>query len=179
MAAPATSSLAAKRLRREATSLVKSPVPNIEAVPLEENILEWHYVIEGAPDTDYCGGCYHGILRFPPEYPLKPPSVLMLTASGRFKTNRRLCLSMSDFHPETWNPMWSVATILTGLQSFMLDDQPTLGSLEASPAQRQRLARESLGSNVGDPLFCRYVRATLSLSLLPLRLLLLFYYYFY
>ena len=56
----------------------------------------------------------------------------------------------------------SVATILTGLQSFMLDDQPTLGSLEASPAQRQRLARESLGSNVGDPLFCRYVGDSLS-----------------
>jgi hypothetical protein len=21
---------------------------------------------------------------------------------------------MSDFHPETWNPMWSVSSILTG-----------------------------------------------------------------
>lgn len=91
----AQSSLAAKRLRREATSLIKSPVPNIEAVPLETNILEWHYVIHGTAGTDYEGGCYHGMLKFPPEYPLKPPSVIMVTASGRFKTNRRLCLSMS------------------------------------------------------------------------------------
>ena len=27
---------------------------------------------------------------------------------------------MSDFHPGTWNPSWSVATILTGLLSFMV-----------------------------------------------------------
>lgn len=38
----------------------------------------------------------------------------------RFKTNTRLCLSISDFHPDTWNPAWSVSTILTGLLSFMV-----------------------------------------------------------
>ena len=33
----------------------------------------------------------------------------------------RLCLSISDFHPDTWNPAWSVSTILTGLLSFMVN----------------------------------------------------------
>lgn len=72
-------------------------------------------MIKGTEGTPYEGGYYHGKLKFPTEYPLRPPAVLMLTPSGRFKTNRRLCLSMSDFHPESWNPMWSVSTILTGL----------------------------------------------------------------
>lgn len=40
----------------------------------------------------------------------------------RFKTNTRLCLSISDFHPDTWNPAWSVSTILTGLLSFMVSN---------------------------------------------------------
>ena len=44
----------------------------------------------------------------------------MITPNGRFQTNTRLCLSISDFHPDTWNPAWSVATILTGLLSFMV-----------------------------------------------------------
>ena len=44
----------------------------------------------------------------------------MMTPNGRFQTNTRLCLSISDFHPDTWNPAWSVATILTGLLSFMV-----------------------------------------------------------
>ena len=51
----------------------------------------------------------------------------MNTPNGRFKTHTRLCLSISDYHPDTWNPAWSVATILTGLLSFMLEKSPTLG----------------------------------------------------
>jgi len=35
----------------------------------------------------------------------------------------RLCLSISDFHPDTWNPAWSVSTILTGMLSFMVSRQ--------------------------------------------------------
>ena len=53
-------------------------------------------------------------LIFPAEFPFKPPSIYMTTPSGRFKTNTRLCLSISDYHPDTWNPAWSVSTILTG-----------------------------------------------------------------
>ncbi|CAN0428374.1 unnamed protein product, partial [Hapterophycus canaliculatus] len=66
---------------------------------------------------------------------MKPPSVMMLTPNGRFACSRRLCLSMSDFHPESWNPMWSVSTILMGLYSFMLDNAGTLGSVTSSTAQ--------------------------------------------
>jgi ubiquitin-conjugating enzyme E2 J2 len=114
------SAMATKRLRKEYVALQRRPVENIQALPLESNILEWHYVITGTAGTPYEGGYYHGVLKFPPEYPMKPPSVLMMTPNGRFKTNQRLCLSMSDFHPETWNPMWSVSSILTGLYSFMV-----------------------------------------------------------
>jgi ubiquitin-conjugating enzyme E2 J2 len=102
--AAANNDICTRRLTRELRSLVRDPItsPNIIAAPLETNILEWHYVIEGSPGTPYAGGFYHGKLIFPKQYPLKPPSVIMCTPSGRFTTNRRLCLSMSDFHPETW-----------------------------------------------------------------------------
>jgi len=123
--------------------------------PLENNILELHYVIEGSGGTPYENGIYHGKLIFPNEYPLKPPSVIMLTPSGRFQPNRRLCLSMSDFHPETWNPMWSVSTILTGLYSFMIENAPTFGSIETSTRQKRLLAKQSLEYNIRDPVFCR------------------------
>lgn len=79
-----------------------------------------HYVVCGPESTPYEGGFYHGKLVFPREFPFKPPSISMITPNGRFKTNTRLCLSISDFHPDTWNPAWSVSTILTGLLSFMV-----------------------------------------------------------
>ncbi|DBB09106.1 TPA: hypothetical protein ACH3X3_007717 [Trebouxia sp. C0006] len=111
-------------------------------------MLEWHFLLEGPPDTPYAGGWYIGKLRFPPEYPFKPPAIMMLTPSGRFATGTRLCLSMSDFHPESWNPMWTVSSILTGLLSFMLEDQITTGSLQSTIEEKQELAAASLDYNL-------------------------------
>ncbi|DBA70520.1 TPA: hypothetical protein ACH3X2_011920 [Trebouxia sp. C0005] len=73
---------------------------------------------------------------------------MMLTPSGRFATGTRLCLSMSDFHPESWNPMWTVSSILTGLLSFMLEDQITTGSLQSTNEEKQELAASSLDYNL-------------------------------
>ncbi|GMI26123.1 hypothetical protein TrRE_jg7692 [Triparma retinervis] len=95
----------------------------------------------------------------------------METPSGRFRPGRRLCLSMSDFHPETWNPMWSVGTILTGLFSFMLESTPTLGAVETTQAEKSKLALSSLHYNVSSPkfrgLFPSYVSKYRSLNSLP------------
>ncbi len=49
------------------------------ASPLESNILEWHYVIEGIAGSPYEKGWYHGTVIFPPEYPYKPPAIRMVT----------------------------------------------------------------------------------------------------
>ena len=115
--------------------------------------VEWHYVIQGPKDSLYAGGYYWGVIKFPPEYPYKPPSILMFTKSGRFQVNTRLCLSMSDFHPETWNPMWSVASILSGLLSFMLDTTPTFGSIESTDDAKRSYAAVSLQENAKVALF--------------------------
>lgn len=65
-----------------------------------------------------------------------------------------ISLSPTDFHPDTWNPAWSVSTILTGLLSFMLETTPTHGSCEASAAERQNLAAASLTFNLRSAQFC-------------------------
>jgi ubiquitin-conjugating enzyme E2 J2 len=41
-------------------------------------------------------------------------------------------MSISDYHPETWNPIWKVETIMMGLVSFMTSDEFTAGSMNAS-----------------------------------------------
>uniref|UniRef100_A0A915IAB8 Ubiquitin-conjugating enzyme E2 J2 n=1 Tax=Romanomermis culicivorax TaxID=13658 RepID=A0A915IAB8_ROMCU len=145
---------ASSRLRKDFVRLAKDPIPHVQAAPNRSNILEWHYVIEGPPDSPYHGGFYHGKLIFPSDYPFKPPSIYILTPNGRFKTNYRLCLSISDYHPDTWNPAWSVGTILTGLLSFMLESSETLGSLVTSDYEKRKMARESLEFNLKNPTFC-------------------------
>ncbi|CAH1764286.1 19723_t:CDS:2 [Entrophospora sp. SA101] len=132
-----------KRLSKEYIAIKSNPVPYIIARPLENNILEWHYVIRGPPNTPYHNGEYHGVVQFPVEYPFKPPSIRMTTPSGRFQPNTKLCLSMSDFHPSSWNPSWSVATILNGLLSFMTGDETTTGSIKTSDADKIMFASNS------------------------------------
>jgi ubiquitin-conjugating enzyme E2 J2 len=77
----------------------------------------------------------------------------MYTPNGRFKTGQRLCLSNSDFHPESWNPVWGVSTILMGLYSFMLDNASTLGSISTTTAEKKRFAAESLAYNCQNAQF--------------------------
>jgi ubiquitin-conjugating enzyme E2 J2 len=96
---------------------------------------------------------YHGKVKFPEEYPFKPPGISMITPNGRFATNKRICMSMSDFHPETWNPMWSVSSILNGLLSFMTDNANTTGSVSTSVEEKQRLAKASLAYNCKSAIF--------------------------
>lgn len=132
-----------KRLTREYANLQTSPVEYIHAAPSESNILEWHYILTGPPSTPYHDGQYWGTLTFPPDYPFAPPAIRMHTPSGRFRCSERLCLSISDFHPKSFNPAWEVSTILLGVLSFMTSEEMTTGSVSASESERRSFAGRS------------------------------------
>lgn len=134
-----------RRLQKEYASLRNDPIPSATVRPLESNYLHAHILLHGPAfyETPYEGGTYHAVLQFPKNYPLGPPSVIMRTPSGRFKPNTKICMSMSDFHPEDWCPAWSIRTIVLGLVSFMNSNELTTGGMEASARDRIRLAKES------------------------------------
>ncbi|KAI0761828.1 UBC-like protein [Trametes elegans] len=147
------SKAAYKRLSKEYIAMQKEPPPFVWAAPDEKNILTWNFIIRGPPDSPFAGGEYHGVLLFPSEYPFKPPGIKMLTPSGRFQPDKKICFSMSDFHPGSWNPAWSVATILTGLLSFMLSDEMTTGSVNTSDAEKRAYAARSHSWNIQQKRF--------------------------
>ncbi|KAK0534860.1 Ubiquitin-conjugating enzyme E2 6 [Tilletia horrida] len=144
---------ATKRLGKEHLMMIKEPPQYCIARPREDNILEWHYIIRGPPDTPFHGGEYWGVLQFPPEYPFKPPGIKMFTPSGRFKPDAKICTSMSDFHPGSWNVAWSVSTIIVGLLSFMVSDEMTTGSVSGTESERKTLAQQSHAWNIQQKKF--------------------------
>ncbi|XP_014208752.1 ubiquitin-conjugating enzyme E2 J1 isoform X2 [Copidosoma floridanum] len=139
-----TKSPAVKRLMREAKELHK-PTEEYYSYPLEENLFEWHFTVQGPMSTEFEGGVYHGRIILPPEYPMKPPNIILLTPNGRFEINKKICLSISGHHPETWQPSWSIRTALLALIAFMpTPGNGTIGSLDYTPEERQKLAKKSL-----------------------------------
>lgn len=134
---------AVKRLMKEAAEL-KDPTDHYHAQPLEDNLFEWHFTVRGPPDSDFDGGVYHGRIVLPPEYPMKPPSIILLTANGRFEVGKKICLSISGHHPETWQPSWSIRTALLAIIGFMpTKGEGAIGSLDYTPEERRALAKKS------------------------------------
>lgn len=132
-----------KRLMREALELAE-PTEEYSANPLDDNLFEWHFTVRGPPNSDFQDGIYHGRIILPTQYPMKPPDIILLTPNGRFETNKKICLSISGHHPESWQPSWSIRTALLALIAFM----PTktigaIGSLEYTSEERQILAKKS------------------------------------
>uniref|UniRef100_A0A8C2J6L9 Ubiquitin-conjugating enzyme E2 J1 n=1 Tax=Cyprinus carpio TaxID=7962 RepID=A0A8C2J6L9_CYPCA len=135
---------AVKRLMKEAAEL-RDPTEHYHAQPLEDNLFEWHFSVRGPPDSDFDGGVYHGRIVLPPEYPMKPPSIILLTPNGRFEVGKKICLSISGHHPETWQPSWSIRTALIAIIGFMpTKGEGAIGSLDYTPEERRALAKKSL-----------------------------------
>lgn len=61
---------------------------------------------------------------------------------------------MSDYHPETWSPAWSISKVLIGLVSFLVTDERTTGCIITSNETKLLLAKKSLVWNVDHcPMF--------------------------
>lgn len=112
--------------------------------PHPESFLTWHFTLNGPTPGPYSSGRYHGKLEFPADYPFSPPSLFFLTPNGRFEVNVKVCLSVTGFHPEAWQPAWSTRTMLTALREhFLAEDRGAIGYLDYSAEAREELGQTS------------------------------------
>ena len=70
--------------------------------------------------------------------------ILMLTPNGRFELNKKICLTITGYHEEHWQPAWGIRTALIALIGFFESEaRGAIGGIDMSQADRQRLARAS------------------------------------
>jgi ubiquitin-protein ligase len=130
------------RLQREAKMAKKDIETQIKktgkindgfiCLPDPEDAYVWYYIVFGLDYKGWTGGFYMGKIICPDEYPAKAPKVIVLTENGRFHTwSNGICLSISDYHPESWNPVWKVSQIVIGLTSFWQTTDDTYGGVYA------------------------------------------------
>lgn len=102
----------------------------IAGAPLPDNIMSWHAVIFGPPETPFEDGIFKLTMVFDESYPTKPPTVRFLTKifHPNVYADGALCL---DILQNRWSPTYDVAAILTSVQSLLNDPNPN------SPANAQ------------------------------------------
>uniref|UniRef100_A0AAV1VG77 UBC core domain-containing protein n=1 Tax=Peronospora matthiolae TaxID=2874970 RepID=A0AAV1VG77_9STRA len=136
---------AIKRIQGDVREMMTNPSDQYAAAPLETNMFDWHFTLRGPRETEFEGGIYHGRIILPSDYPFKPPNIMLLTPNGRFEVKKKICLSISAFHPEEWQPAWGVRLILEALTSFMpTKGEGAIGALDFSADERKRLAKLSV-----------------------------------
>ena len=143
--------IAQKRLIGEMNDLNKNRVHCYQVIQDLKNQHLFYFLLRGNDDDAYAGGYYMGKIELPPDYPKKPGYFYMLTPSGRFTTDSKICLTNSGYHLETWTAMWSIRLMMLGFFSiFCSDDTTGISHIKELPQSRKQKAQNSISFNMAN-----------------------------
>jgi len=124
-------SASAKLLQNQFKKIQSEPVEGIAVELSDDNLHEWKVYIEGPKETFYEGGIFQLAMKFPPDYPMSPPTVTFISEfwHPNVYTDGKVCISI--LHPpgvdemsgelpeERWLPTQTVTTILLSIISLL------------------------------------------------------------
>eukprot|EP00466_Bigelowiella_natans_P015660 jgi/Bigna1/85453/estExt_fgenesh1_pg.C_40120 len=113
-----------KRIRKEMNSISEHSTDNFSAGPKDpKDLTEWQATILGPADSPYEDGVFFLDLKFPREYPFKPPIIKFKTKIYHCNVDDkgRICI---DILKKNWSPVLTIPTILLSLSSLLCDPNP-------------------------------------------------------
>ena len=146
-----------KRLRNELKDLKKNKLDFAQAIQDENDKFIFYFLLVGdkedpknkAGSGHYEGGYYVGKIMLPQNYPDKPGDFMMLTPNGRFDIGKKICLTNSGYHSETWTPIWSIRNMIIGFASiFYVDLDTGISHIKMPKDKRLNMAHESIKYNM-------------------------------
>jgi ubiquitin-conjugating enzyme E2 D/E len=112
------------RIAKELKEFRNDPPSNCSAAPDDEkNLHFWRATILGPEDSPYAGGLFHLLIRFPTDYPFKPPQVQFETKVYHPNINASggICL---DILKDQWSPALTIGKVLLSISSLLTDANP-------------------------------------------------------
>lgn len=112
-----------RRLGFEASEMKSTPPENCSAGPKDDNLMNWEATIIGPKGSPFEGGIFHLTIKFPQNYPFRPPEVKFSTPVYHPNINRRgdICL---DILKDQWSPALSISKVLLSICSLLTDPNP-------------------------------------------------------
>ena len=113
----------AKRIQKELENFNNDPPTNCSAGPEGDDIFSWTATLMGPTGTPYYGGIFYLNIKFPSNYPFKPPKVSFVTKIYHPNINGSggICL---DILKENWSPALTISKVLISICSLLDDPNP-------------------------------------------------------
>lgn len=123
-------------LRNQLKELSKNPVDGFSVGLVDDSdIFQWQVMIEGPPGTLFEGGLFPAVLKFPKDYPNRPPEMFFTTPSfwhPNVYPDGKVCISIlheakedvfnqQEALSEKWRPILGVESILVSVVSMLSD----------------------------------------------------------
>ena len=115
--------MALKRIQKEIKDFDKDPPTGCSAGPADGDVFLWNALIHGPPDSPYAEGMFNLEVKFPNDYPFKPPKVTFLTKvyHPNVNSNGGICL---DILKDQWSPALTISKVLLSITSLLTDPNP-------------------------------------------------------
>ena len=115
--------MALKRIQKELEEINDDPPSNCSAGPVGDDLFHWSATIMGPEDSPYAGGIFFLNIRFPGDYPFKPPKINFETRiyHCNISSNGAICLDILKDH---WSPALTLSKILLSISSLLTDPNP-------------------------------------------------------
>lgn len=115
------------RLKRDIADFEAQPPTGLYISPEEDDITKVHALVVGPSGTPYEAGFFQFFLKFPPEYPISPPRVRIVTTdAGRVRfnptlyANGKVCLSiLGTCEGPPWSQAQGIESVLISIRSLM------------------------------------------------------------
>jgi ubiquitin-conjugating enzyme E2 D len=115
--------MAAKRINKELLDLGRDPPSNCSAGPVGDDMFTWQATIMGPGESPYQGGVFFLQIKFPTDYPFKPPRIQFNTKiyHPNINSNGGICL---DILKDQWSPALTISKVLLSICSLLTDPNP-------------------------------------------------------
>lgn len=115
---------AIRRIHKELQDLLKDPLENITAGPVDDsNIFDWTATLIGPEDTPYSGGLFYLTIHFSTNYPFKAPDIKFSNRIYHPNINEagQICI---DILKNEWSSALSIGRVLLSISSLLSDPNP-------------------------------------------------------